>query len=61
MTAKEVSAHLKVPLRTIHRWIQSGRLKASQPAGRKGRYLIEAEQVEELLTESRIGPSGEEL
>jgi excisionase family DNA binding protein len=40
MSLKEAAAHFGVNWKTIKRWIESGRIKAIQPAGPGGRLFI---------------------
>lgn len=41
MTVKEAAEYYGVSEKTIRLWIDTGKISAYQPAGRKGRILIE--------------------
>lgn len=48
LTTAQVAARLHKPVRTIQRWIATGRLKAEKLPGQTGAYLIKESEVERL-------------
>jgi excisionase family DNA binding protein len=45
LTPKEFAARLGVHVKTVKRWIQDGRIRAEQTAGKRGRWLIPASEL----------------
>ena len=42
---------LQVHYITLWKWIKNGKIKAIQPSGKKGRWLIKQEELERFLNE----------
>lgn len=49
LTIKQAAEYLQVTARTVFRYIEAGKLKASQPMGSNGSWRISASSVERLL------------
>ena len=49
LTTSDAAELLKVTITTVQRWIQSGKLKAYQLPGERGKYRIKKEDLVSLL------------
>lgn len=48
-SAEEVAKITDKTLTTVYAWIRSGKLKTSQPGGRKGKHMISQAALDDLL------------
>lgn len=56
VSVQDVAGEFGVGGRTVWVWIRTGRVKAIQPGGRKGKYRIPVEEIARLKAEATADP-----
>lgn len=51
LSARQVAQELGVSPNTVSDWIKSGRLRAAQPGGPGGKFLVREKEVDRLWNE----------
>lgn len=52
MTSREAADKLGCHVRTVHKWIDAGKLEAKKVPGYRGAYLVDPAAVEKMLAAS---------
>lgn len=57
---QDVADAFGVSHRTVWLWVRSGKVRAFQPGGRKGRYRIPVGEIDRLKAASAVPPASPE-